>query len=77
MQQFNTLEATVNHSRGRTKRTPVVSHIKINLGPVSVAQATLGGKFSEQQAINEFKRLPHRFTKLSGFDSVKLLGVVA
>lgn len=76
MQKFNTLTASINHSKGR-RRNSVVSHITVKLGPVTVAKATLGGKYNEQQAVKEFTRLPHRFTKLAGFASAKQLGLVA
>lgn len=36
--------------------------VMVKFGPLLVAKATLGGKWNEQQALGELKRLPHRFT---------------
>ncbi len=76
MKKFDSLTATVKHGRGYGK-VRTVSYITIKLGPVRVAQATLGGKYSPEQAISDFKRLPHRFSKLSGYEAATQLGLVA
>jgi hypothetical protein len=60
--------ATVTHKEGQKAHAKVVTSATIWLnGDVVVAHGELGGMFSETQALEEFRRLPHRFVKHAGW----------
>jgi hypothetical protein len=64
------LSASVTvHENVKLARCPAKSNITIRFGDIVVAAATLGGKYSEGQALGEFKRNPHRFTKHAGWET--------
>lgn len=45
-----------------------MTNIKIRLGSVDIAHATKGGKYTQQQALAEFKHNPNSFTFLNEAD---------
>jgi len=64
------LSASVTvHESKKSARCPHTSNVTIRFGDIVVAAATLGGRYSEAQALGEFKRNPHRFTKHAGWDT--------
>lgn len=64
------LSASVTvHESTKAVRCPYKTNITIRFGDTVVAAATLGGKYNEAQALGEFKRNPHRFTKHTGWDT--------
>ena len=67
MRQHFTLLACVVHLRGNSRKAPVLSDVRILLGPLVVATATLGGKYRRTQAIRKFQRFPQRFAKGDGY----------
>ena len=81
MQQFayKSLSASIIHLTSPRKgaKPKVVSSIAIVLGPFTVASAQLGGRYSEDQALNEYRRNPQRFRKGPGYPSAVALGLVA
>ena len=52
------------------------SVVTISIGALDIARANLGGKYSETDAINEFKRNPKRFTPVGDADLVSYAKVV-
>jgi hypothetical protein len=60
-------EVTVTHRPGTTARVRIVTEVRITAGEQLVATATLGGRFSQAQALAEFWRLPGRFTPSAPF----------
>ena len=52
------LTAVVRYGRGKSIRAKTVTHVTIQAGDVKVAEATLGGKYTPEQALREYRRLP-------------------
>lgn len=46
----------------RNGRKIVTSAVSIRAGEVLMATAVLGGRWTAEQALKEYMRLPHRFT---------------
>lgn len=64
----------------RDGKNSKVTDVVIRLPDVNkvVARATLAGKWTAEQAIAEFKRLPARFkTEADGYEVAKALGLAA
>jgi hypothetical protein len=57
------LVVVVRYVQGQTARLPWVTEVEIRLGGTVMATATLGGRFSQRQALAEFRRQPGRFHK--------------
>ena len=72
----NALTATVNYIPG-TGRCQFATEIVIMLGTVIVATRTVGGRYSQTQALDEFKRNARLFQRGDGFDAAKQLKLVA
>ena len=49
------------------------TNVGIYCGPNRIAAATIGGRWTEAQALKEFKRLPHRFKPLPGLSPEALV----
>jgi hypothetical protein len=63
------LTAHVRTRKGGAKAR-IVSDVTIRLdGTKAIAFKSLGGNYSPQQAINEFKRFPGKFEPQPGFDA--------
>jgi hypothetical protein len=77
MTGHNTLTAVVNYERGKSRQCPFITKVKIVLGPCLVAEGTLGGKYSQNQAITELKHNPQRFKFGEGYLAARSLGLVA
>jgi hypothetical protein len=56
-----TLTAVVVYQHGKNHRCPVVTEVTVRLGGVAVATATLGGRYTQAQALAEYRRNPDRF----------------
>lgn len=67
------LSVKVTHQKGRKC---LISHIFIQAGDIAVADATLGGKFTEKDALNELRKAPDRFTKHAGYEAAKVLNLI-
>lgn len=64
------LTASVTYRDGKHAHAKVVTLATIRLhDDIVVAWAELGGRFTEAQALTEFKRLPERFKKHSGWEA--------
>jgi hypothetical protein len=74
------LSATVTHVEGKSKKNPIVTNVTVKLGNDIVAGASLGGKYTATQALQEFKKdaklVKPRFKKHAGYESAKLAGLV-
>lgn len=64
------LTVKVSHQKGRRC---LISHIFVQAGDIAVADATLGGKFTERDVLNELRKAPDRFTKHAGYEAAKML----
>jgi hypothetical protein len=60
-------EAVVTHRPGDGARVRTVTEVRIEAGDQLVATASLGGRFTREQALAEFWRLPGRFTPHAPF----------
>ena len=74
------LNAIVSHKRG-DKGKVVASHLMIVLpgiaGNIGVAHLVVGGKWTEENALKEFKNQRQRFTLIEkGFDMAKAMKLV-
>ncbi len=58
--------ATVQYVKKGTGRCPWVTGVTIEVAGVQVATATLGGRYSQEQALAEFRRNRGRFKLLPG-----------
>jgi hypothetical protein len=56
-----TLSVVVQYTPG-SQKCPVVTHAKVKLGVFTVAEAKLGGMFSQSQVLHELRVAPKRFT---------------
>lgn len=57
-------------------KCPVATRIVIKMGDQFVAYGQLGGKYSQSQALSEFRRNPARFKPQGGYESAKAVGLV-
>lgn len=57
------LTAVVRYRKTEKKQCPVVTEVTILAKDLVVAFGTIGGRFSQIDAMKEFKRLPGRFKK--------------
>lgn len=71
------LVAVVSYHQGRLLRAKVVTDIVINLDGEIVASAVKGGRYSQQQALAEFRRNPGAFAKGPAFPLAKTARLVA
>jgi hypothetical protein len=76
MTPINTLSAVVRYVDG-TGKFSVATSITIMLGTLAIATHTLGGKYSQKQALTEFKRNPQNFTRQEGYSIAKSLKLAA
>jgi hypothetical protein len=58
------LRAVVTYRQGDTARARTVTEVRILNGDVGIAAATLGGRYSAEQAVAEYLRTPGRFARL-------------
>lgn len=71
------LTATVSYERGRIKRVPHVTAATIMFGQFCVASRTMGGRYSQDEALREFFAAPSKWTKGNGWDTAYQLGKFA
>lgn len=77
MHEYKTLTATCSVRRG-TGKCRFVTWVTIHLGPLTVAEANLGGIWTAAAALAEFRRnLPKRFVQCNGYGAAKALGLAA
>ncbi len=77
MKKLNTTLVAVvvfTPAKGKVK---CVTHITITMAGIKVATATKGGRYSQDDALTEFRRNPNSFTKLEGWETAKGLKLVA
>lgn len=55
------LTVSISYIDGKKKRCSIVSIISIRLFDMLVATASFGGKYTKEQALQEWKRHPERF----------------
>jgi hypothetical protein len=67
------LSATVTHRKADKGKVRNVTLVTVRLGETIAAGATLGGHFTVEQALAEFKRNPKRFKAHSAYNSAVLL----
>lgn len=73
----STLSAVVAYSEGKGRCTTVTT-ITIMLGSlIPVARKTLGGHYSQEQGMAEFRRNPKSFQRLEGYITAQELRLVA
>jgi hypothetical protein len=70
------LSAVVAYIDGKGK-CKVVTVATIKVGPTLVATAKLGGRFTQAQALAEYRKAPGRFTTLEGAKIARDMGLVA
>lgn len=62
------LVAQVSHRKGKTAKVPVVTDVTIRIdGERGLAFKTLGGKYTAEQALSEFRKGYKTFTPQPGF----------
>lgn len=61
MNPIKTFTAKVTYTKPESGKVRFVTEVEISLGPVLIATATLGGRYSQTQALNEFRRNPANF----------------
>jgi xanthine/CO dehydrogenase XdhC/CoxF family maturation factor len=68
------LTVTVNHAEGSGK-VKVVSHVSVLADGLAVAIGTLGGKYTEEQALQELRKFPKRFKLREFYEPCHALGL--
>lgn len=71
------LTARIQYEEGASNKVRVVTKVTIYLGKLNVARAVLGGRYSQEQALREYRTNSARFEKFSGHAGVVALGLVA
>jgi hypothetical protein len=70
-----TLTATVSHRKNNGKiRTLTDATIKLD-GKLILATRTLGGKYTAEQALSEFRRFPGKFHSADGIDDATIVNL--
>jgi hypothetical protein len=69
------LRAVVVYLPGRGK-CRWATRVTIRLGDMPVAEATIGGRATQAQALREFRTAPQRFQKLDGWEMARAFSLV-
>lgn len=77
MKCHNTLDVVIRPQPVKSNKVKAACEIAIFLGPVLVASKIVGGNWTQEQALSEFRRNPHTFNKYTGFESAQALKLVA
>lgn len=76
-QGVNQVNVVINYQENeKFNRCRMVTVVKLKLGALCVAEAKLGGRYSQQQAWQEFCRNPNRFAKREGYHAAQRLQLV-
>jgi hypothetical protein len=59
-----------------TRGITTVTEMTIFAGPLVIAKRKLGGTFTNEDALAEFKRNARMFTPLKDYDTAKALGII-
>lgn len=59
-----TAVVSYEHTEGKLR---FITHVTIKAGNIVIATATFGGRYSQTQALQEFKRNSKRFTTTEAF----------
>jgi hypothetical protein len=70
------LTAVVSYTRASGK-VRTVSTVILKLGPLVVGWGTLGGRWTAEQAVAEFRKQPGRFRLAKGWSAAMLAGLAA
>lgn len=70
------IEASVTYGPSKSAKCRDVTTCNIMVADAVIATGTFGGKFSQEQAVKEFKRAPHRFMKTDMYAVAVGLGIV-
>ena len=77
MKCYNVLDCVVRSQPAKGNKMREASEIAIFLGPLLVATKVMGGRYSVQQGLAEFKRNPKSFTAQAGMEAAMGLKLVA
>lgn len=55
----------------------IVSDVEVHWGKLIVARASLGGRYTPEQVLAEFRKAPNRFKRGASYDLAKEAGLVA
>lgn len=66
------LTVTVKYIEGQG-RFKVATEVKIWLGPLLIASKTLGGQYSQRQALDDFRRNHRDYTTHDGYEAAMKL----
>lgn len=61
------LMAVVAVRKGNTAKVPFVTSVTIRDGERAIATATLGGRYTAEQGLKEFKKNPGKFSPFAGW----------
>lgn len=61
MKVFNKLECVVRFTAPKSSKVKVATELAIFIGPMLIATKVVGGRYTAEQGLQEFKRLPKTF----------------
>jgi hypothetical protein len=77
MKCYNKLDCVVRSQPAKGNRFREATEIAIFIGPLLVATKVMGGRYTQEQGLVEFKHNPKSFTHAAGYEAAKGLRLVA
>jgi hypothetical protein len=77
MKCYNKLDCVVREQAPTSNKVKTATEIAIFIGPVLVATKVIGGRYTAEQGLAEFRRNPKTFKQHAGYETATALRLVA